>query len=97
MIFRGSMLDIRVMKMSTFSDILNLERPQVGTVSNQQLITLLLSVFWNFWCDHVLVWWEHRNHPNVLFLTYEDLHKVWFAKVNGEKYLQFGSSSSTPL
>ena len=31
---------------------------------------------WNLWNDHVLGWWKHRDDPNVLFLKYEDLHKV---------------------
>ncbi|KAH7962868.1 hypothetical protein HPB52_018403 [Rhipicephalus sanguineus] len=25
--------------------------------------------------DHLLSWYDHRNDPNVLFLTYEDLKK----------------------
>ncbi|KAG0418446.1 hypothetical protein HPB47_004794 [Ixodes persulcatus] len=42
--------------------------------------------------DHVLSWYEHRNDPNVLFLTYEDLKKdtaAWVLKVAyfiGEEY-----------
>ena len=31
---------------------------------------------WNLWNDHVLGWWKHKDDPNVLFLKYEDLHKV---------------------
>lgn len=33
------------------------------------------NVNWNFWHDHVLGWWKHRDDPNVLFLKYEDMHK----------------------
>ncbi|CAN8026364.1 unnamed protein product [Ixodes persulcatus] len=44
--------------------------------------------------DHVLSWYEHRNDPNVLFLTYEDLKKdtgTWVLKIAdflGEEYGQ---------
>ncbi|CAH3169017.1 unnamed protein product [Porites evermanni] len=34
------------------------------------------NVCWNAWNDHVLGWWKHRDDPNILFLKYEDLHKV---------------------
>jgi len=27
------------------------------------------------WFKHVQGWWAHRNDPNVLFLTYEDLSR----------------------
>jgi hypothetical protein len=27
------------------------------------------------WFDHVEGWWKHRNDPNVLFLTYEELSR----------------------
>ncbi|XP_071502301.1 sulfotransferase 1C2-like [Diadema antillarum] len=27
------------------------------------------------WFENVLPWWERRNHPNVLFLKYEDMKK----------------------
>ena len=37
---------------------------------------LLPVVAWNAWNDHVLDWWKHKDDPNVLFLKYEDLHKV---------------------
>ncbi|XP_078367428.1 sulfotransferase 1C2-like, partial [Oculina patagonica] len=30
---------------------------------------------WDFWNNHVLDWWKHKDNPNVLFLKYEDLQK----------------------
>ena len=36
----------------------------------------------NAWNDHVLGWWKHNDDPNVLFLKYEDLHKVMFSYNN---------------
>jgi len=33
------------------------------------------NVGWNFWNDHVLGWWKHKDDPNILFLKYEDLQK----------------------
>ncbi|CAN7938708.1 unnamed protein product, partial [Ixodes hexagonus] len=42
--------------------------------------------------DHVLSWYEHRDDPNVFFLTYEDLKKdtvTWVLKIAdfiGEEY-----------
>ena len=30
----------------------------------------------NFWNDHVLGWWKHKDDRNILFLKYEDLHTV---------------------
>ena len=35
-----------------------------------------VTVIGGSWFDHVLGYWEHRNDDNVLFLKYEDLHKV---------------------
>ena len=45
-------------------------------VSTFFLSFLLCAVGWNFWNDHVLGWWKQKDDPNVLFLKYEDLHKV---------------------
>ena len=39
------------------------------------------TVGWNFWNDHVLGWWEHKDDPNVFFLKYEDLQKVCWSDV----------------
>lgn len=33
------------------------------------------DIGWGDYFDHVLSWFEHRNDPNVLFLTYEDMKK----------------------
>ncbi|XP_035205744.1 sulfotransferase family cytosolic 1B member 1-like [Stegodyphus dumicola] len=44
--------------------------------------------------DHVLSWYEHRNDPNVLFLSYEQLHAntkeqvLRIAKFLGEHYYE---------
>ena len=43
---------------------------------NLFLSFLLCAVGWNFWNDHVLGWWKQKDDPNVLFLKYEDLHKL---------------------
>ena len=37
---------------------------------------LPIVVIYDFWNDHVIDWWKHKDDPNVLFLKYEDLHKV---------------------
>ena len=47
---------------------------------------LLCVVSYNAWNDHVLGWWKHKDDPNVLFLKYEDLHKVMFSY---NKYMLF--------
>ena len=39
-------------------------------------VFFLRVVGWNLWNDNVLGWWKHKDDPNVLFLKYEDLHKV---------------------
>ena len=44
---------------------------------------LLCVVAYNAWNDHVLGWWKHKDDPNVLFLIYEDLHKVMLFYNNG--------------
>ena len=35
-----------------------------------------VAVPYDLWNDHILGWWKHKDDPNVLFLKYEDLHKV---------------------
>ncbi|CAH3181808.1 unnamed protein product [Porites lobata] len=30
----------------------------------------------NFWNDHVLGWWKHKDDRNILFLKYKDLHTI---------------------
>lgn len=50
------------------------------------------EVGWGDFFDHVLSWFGHRNDPNVLFLTYEDMKKdkkeslLKIAKFLGESY-----------
>lgn len=50
------------------------------------------EVPWGDFFDHALSWFEHRNDPNVLFLTYEDMKKdkrkslLKIAKFLGESY-----------
>ena len=43
---------------------------------------LFCEVAYSAWNDHVLGWWKHKDDPNVLFLKYEDLHKVMFSYNN---------------
>ncbi|GIX71494.1 sulfotransferase 1C2 [Caerostris extrusa] len=45
--------------------------------SFDQFFEMFLSGKINFgdYFDHLLSWFEHRNDPNVLFLTYEDMKK----------------------
>ncbi|XP_072179264.1 sulfotransferase 1C2-like [Diadema setosum] len=45
------------------------------------------------WFDNVLPWWERRNHPNVLFLKYEDMKKDHRGTV--ERVAQFMGKSLT--
>ncbi|XP_020629656.1 sulfotransferase 1C4-like, partial [Orbicella faveolata] len=48
------------------------EHPDINTLPSPRI----LKIIWNFWNDHVLDWWKHKDDPNVLFLKYEDLQKV---------------------
>ncbi|GIY63316.1 sulfotransferase 1C4 [Caerostris extrusa] len=47
---------------------------------------------WGDFFDHILSWFKHRNDPNVLFLTYEEMKKntkkviLQIAKFLGESY-----------
>ncbi|GFR29956.1 sulfotransferase 1C2 [Trichonephila clavata] len=47
---------------------------------------------WGDFFDHVLSWYPHRNDPNILFLTYEDMKKntrkvlLQIAEFLGESY-----------
>ena len=41
-----------------------------------KLINYFFSAGWCHWSEHVLGWWKHREDPNILFLKYEELHKV---------------------
>ena len=36
----------------------------------------MLIVGYGPWWKHYIGFWERRNEPHVLFLTYEDLQKV---------------------
>lgn len=34
------------------------------------------------WFNHVLGWWKHKDHPNILFIKYEDMKKDAFSIVS---------------
>ena len=34
------------------------------------------TVIFGSWEEHVISFWNHRDDANVLFITYEELHKV---------------------
>lgn len=67
--------------------------PQLGF---DQYFKLFLrgELGWGDFFDHVLSWVQHKNDPNVLFLTYEDMKKdtrkvvLKIAKFLGESYYQ---------
>ena len=40
------------------------------------MFSILSTVPYSKWNDHVLSWWKHREDPNVLFLKYEEMQKV---------------------
>lgn len=52
------------------------------------------KIDWNDYFDHLLSWYEHRNEPNVLFLSYESMTKdprsacLEIARFLGENYYQ---------
>jgi len=48
----------------------------ISVTCPELIFSFLHAVVWNFWNDHVLDWWKHKDDPNVLFLKYEDLQKV---------------------
>jgi hypothetical protein len=39
-------------------------------------LNVLSSDAWAPYWSHVIEGWEHRHHPNVLFLFYEEMNKV---------------------
>ena len=47
------------------------------------MFSIVSTVPYSKWNDHVLSWWKHREDPNVLFLKYEDMLKVYncFAQI----------------
>ena len=60
------------------------------------LSNILLSVVaWNGWNDHVLDWWKHKDDPNVLFLKYEDLHKVILQFPSNQQHKNFYFSGNS--
>lgn len=67
---------------------------EAGDTSFDEFFPLFLEGTLTFgdYFDHVLSWYEHRNDPNVLFVTYEDLKKdtksgiIRVAEFLGEEY-----------
>ena len=53
-----------------------------GYIKHTIMPVLFCEVAYSAWNDHVLGWWKHKDDPNVLFLKYEDLHKVMFSYNN---------------
>ena len=43
---------------------------------NEKLFLAYFAVTFGLHFDHVLGWWEQRDDPNILILTYEDRIKV---------------------
>ena len=43
---------------------------------NERLFLAYFAVAFGLHFDHVLGWWEQRDDPNILILTYEDRIKV---------------------
>ena len=43
---------------------------------NERLFLAYFAVTFGLHFDHVLGWWEQRDDPNILILTYEDRIKV---------------------
>ena len=43
---------------------------------NERLFLAYFAVKFGLHFDHVLGWWEQRDYPNILILTYEDRIKV---------------------
>jgi len=48
----------------------------VCEVANYNYFIIYVSVAYSPWSDHVLDFWNLREDPNVLFLTYEDMIEV---------------------
>ncbi|KAH9375262.1 hypothetical protein HPB48_010846 [Haemaphysalis longicornis] len=67
----------------------------VEDVSFGTFVDMFLSgnVFYGSYFDHMLSWYEHRNDPNVLFFTYEQMHKepeFWAVKIADFLGQQYG-------
>lgn len=45
---------------------------------------LVSTVGYGSWFEHVQEFWEHRMDSNVLFLKYEDMHRVSAAGAGGQ-------------
>ena len=52
-----------------------------GTIPEFWDLYLKGEVEYGSWFDHVVGWWEQKDNPNVLFLSYEDLHCNFKEKV----------------
>ena len=66
---------------------MNDEGTKTKLITKTQLLFYIhLTVYYSPYFPHVLDAWSKRNHPNMLFLFYEDLRKV-------EDYLKISSST----
>ncbi|XP_022098283.1 sulfotransferase 1C2-like [Acanthaster planci] len=68
---------VKGIKLPSVVPVSNLEALNTFEVRHDDVyaVTYQRSVGFGPWFDHVLGYWRLKDHPNVLFLKYEDLHK----------------------